>query len=153
MAERSSSRPQAMSKSMRLRRRPDFLAVQSSGRKIHGSGFVALVVRATSGASATDGHGPAGGGRSPAPRERNAASSSPSTIPPTGRVGFTVTKRIGNAVTRNRIRRRAREWLRRHGWIPAGLDVVFIAKEAAVAQSSAALAEDLRRMVGRIASC
>ena len=152
MAERSSSQPQAMSKSMRLRRRPEFLAVQSSGRKIHGSGFVALVVRAPSAGGATDGHVPAGGGRSPAPRERNAASS-PITIPPTGRVGFTVTKRIGNAVTRNRIRRRAREWLRRHGWIPAGLDVVFIAKEAAVAQSSAALAEDLRRMVGRIASC
>ena len=106
---------------MRLRRRPEFVAVQSTGRKIHGNGFVALVVR-KSGATL-------------------------------GRVGFTVTKRIGNAVTRNRIRRRAREWLRTHGWVPAGLDVVFIAKEAAAGQSSAALADDLRRMVGRIAAC
>ena len=110
-----------LSKAMRLRRRPDYVTVQSTGRKIHGNGFVALVVRS---AGAT-----------------------------LGRVGFTVTKRIGNAVTRNRIKRRAREWLRTHGWIPAGLDVVFIAKEAAVTQSSTALAEDLRRMVGRIASC
>lgn len=139
MAARSSAKPQALSKSMRLRRRPDYLAVQSSGRKIHGQGFVALVVRAA------DGRGPA----SDAP----AADRGGRTQPPTGRVGFTVTKRIGNAVTRNRIRRRAREWLRRHGWIPAGLDVVFIAKESAAAQSSTALAEDLRRMVGRIASC
>jgi ribonuclease P protein component len=112
---------------MRLRRRPDYVAVQSTGRKIHGNGFVALVVRSTSATL------PSLGGL--------------------GRVGFTVTKRIGNAVTRNRIKRRAREWLRTHGWIPAGLDVVFIAKEAARAQSSTALAEDLRRMVGRIAAC
>jgi ribonuclease P protein component len=117
----SSSRPHALPKSMRLRRRPEYVAVQSTGRKIHGNGFVALVVRS---ASAT-----------------------------LGRVGFTVTKRIGNAVTRNRIKRRAREWLRTHGWVPAGLDVVFIAKEAAVAQSSTDLAADLRRIVGRIATC
>jgi ribonuclease P protein component len=122
MAERSSSRPQALSKSMRILRRPDYLAVQASGRKIHGAGFVALVVR------------------------------TPATLP-TGRVGFTVTKRIGNAVTRNRIKRRAREWLRRNGWLPAGLDVVFIAKEQAAAQTAPALADDLRRMMGRIASC
>lgn len=113
-------------KAIRLRRRPDYVAVQSTGRKIHGNGFVALVVRTAS-----------------------------ATLRPTGRgrIGFTVTKRIGNAVTRNRIKRRAREWLRTHGWVPAGLDVVFIAKEAAVTQSSSALAEDLRRMVGRIAAC
>ena len=97
-------------KTMRLRRRPDYVAVQSTGRKIHGNGFVALVVRS---AGATLMPGLAGG---------------------LGRIGFTVTKRIGNAVTRNRIKRRAREWLRTHGWIPAGMDVVFIAKEAAVAQ-------------------
>ena len=120
---------QALPKAMRLRRRPDYVAVQSTGRKIHGNGFVALVVRT---ASATLAAGLAGG---------------------RGRIGFTVTKRVGNAVTRNRIKRRAREWLRTHGWIPAGLDVVFIAKDAAVAQSSAALADDLRRMVGRISSC
>lgn len=99
------------------------------GRKIHGNGFVALVVRTASATLAPD------------------LASGP------GRVGFTVTKRVGNAVTRNRIKRRAREWLRTHGWVPPGLDVVFIAKDAAVAQSSTALAEDLRRMVGRIAAC
>lgn len=113
-------------KAQRLRRRPEFVAVQSTGRKVHGNGFVALVLR-TEGATL-----------SPLAR---------------GRIGFTVTKRIGNAVTRNRIKRRAREWLRTHGWVPAGLDVVFIAKDAAATQSPAALAEDLRRMVGRIAAC
>jgi len=120
-------------KAMRLRRRPEYVAVQSTGRKIHGNGFVALVVRATSATLPDPGDEPAPGRA--------------------GRIGFTVTKRIGNAVTRNRIKRRAREWLRTHGWVPAGLDVVFIAKEAAVTQTSTALAADLRRMVGRIASC
>lgn len=127
-----SGRPTSgLPKAMRLRRRPEYVAVQSTGRKIHGNGFVALVVRTT---SATVLHNRAG-------------------EPGLGRIGFTVTKRIGNAVTRNRIKRRAREWLRTHGWVAAGLDVVFIAKEAAVAQTSVALADDLRRMVGRIAAC
>lgn len=138
MAERRSARPEALSKSMRLRRRPEFVAVQSSGRKIHGQGFIALVVRAADGRGQAD--------------DRDGRTGALD-APPTGRVGFTVTKRIGNAVTRNRIRRRAREWLRRHGWVPAGLDVVFIAKEAAVAQTADALAADLRRMVGRISTC
>jgi hypothetical protein len=79
-----------MTKAMRLRRRQEFVAVQSSGRKVHGKLFLALVVETSGGA-------------------------------PVGRVGLTVTKRIGNAVIRNRIKRRAREWLRRHGWVPAGL--------------------------------
>lgn len=115
---------QRMTKSMRLRRRPEFVAVQSSGRKIHGKLFMALVVESRDDA-------------------------------PVGRVGLTVTKRIGNAVTRNRIKRRAREWLRRHGWVPSGRDVVIVAKEGAAAASSADVGGDLARIVGRMrqASC
>lgn len=122
MAERTSSRPHAISKAMRLRRRPEFLAVQARGRKIHSTAFLALVART-------------------------------SASQPTGRIGFTVTKRIGNAVTRNKIRRRARDWLRRHGWAPAGVDVVLIAKEPAATMTSAAMAADLRRLVEKIATC
>ena len=62
-------------------------------------------------------------------------------------------KRIGNAVTRNRIKRRTRDWLRRHGWAPVGKDVVLIAKEAAATLSTPALQADLRRLFERIASC
>lgn len=47
-----------------------------------------------------------------------------------GRVGFTITKKIGNAAVRNRFQA-LREWLRTHGWVPAGSDVVFVAKPAA----------------------
>ncbi len=108
-----------MTKGMRLRRRPEFVAVQSAGRKIHGKLFMAMVVA-------------------------NRAEA------PVGRVGLTVTKRIGNAVTRNRIKRRAREWLRRNGWVPSGCDVVLVAKDAAASASSADVALDLSRLVGRV---
>lgn len=82
-------------KAMRLRRRPEFLAVQRSGARIHGRAFLAMV------------------------------------SPGAGRVGVTVTRRVGNAVTRNRIKRLVREWLRQNGWVPSGSDVVFVAKEGA----------------------
>ena len=108
-----------VTKDMRLRRRPEFVSVQSSGRKVHGKLFVALVAQS-------------------------------STSTPVGRVGLTVTKRIGNAVTRNRIKRRAREWLRRNGWVPAGRDVVLVAKDGAAAATSVELGADLARIVSRV---
>ncbi len=47
------------------------------------------------------------------------------------RVGITVTKRVGNSPTRNRIRRLVREHLRTSGFVAAGWDVVLIAKGSA----------------------
>lgn len=51
-----------------------------------------------------------------------------------GRLGLTVTKKVGNAVIRNRIKRMLREWMRLHGWVPAGWDVVLVAKDSAARQ-------------------
>ena len=53
---------------------------------------------------------------------------------PAGRLGITVTKKVGNAVVRNRIRRLVREWMRLHGWVPTGWDVVVVAKDSAARQ-------------------
>jgi len=48
------------------------------------------------------------------------------------RVGFTVSSKVGNAVVRNRIRRRLRELFRRQrDAFPEGLDVVLIARGSA----------------------
>lgn len=48
------------------------------------------------------------------------------------RLGVTVSKKVGNAVTRNRIRRRVRELFRKgRGMLPRGLDVVVVARRGA----------------------
>jgi len=51
-----------------------------------------------------------------------------------GRLGLTVTKKVGNAVVRNRIKRLVREWIRLHGWVPTGWDMVVVAKDSAAGQ-------------------
>jgi len=51
-----------------------------------------------------------------------------------GRLGLTVTKKVGNAVVRNRIKRLVREWMRTHGWVPTGWDIVVVAKDSAARQ-------------------
>jgi ribonuclease P protein component len=94
-----------ITKEMRLRRRAEFLLVQRTGQKLHGRHIIALA--------------------------RKRPSDDP-LLP--GRLGITVTKKVGNAVVRNRIRRLVREWMRQHGWVPAGWDVVVVAKDTASRQ-------------------
>lgn len=48
-----------------------------------------------------------------------------------GRIGITVSSKVGIAVVRNRIKRWVREVVRRGQWPGAGLDVVVIAKKTA----------------------
>ena len=92
-----------ITKEMRLRRRAEFVAVQSEGRKHHGRHLLAIA------------------------RKR----SDPERV---GRLGITVTKKVGNAVVRNRIKRLIREWMRLHGWVPTGWDLVVVAKDSAARQ-------------------
>lgn len=70
------------------------------------------------------------------------------------RFGFTVSKRVGGAVERNRVRRRLREIVRiaNSDWIKAGRDYVLIGRRAALKVPFARMAEDLDgalRRVGR----
>jgi ribonuclease P protein component len=91
---------------MRLRQRVDYLSVQSGGAKLHGRHVLAIAKRR------------------------------PEVDPSlrSGRLGLTVTKKVGNAVVRNRIKRLLREWMRLHGWVPAGWDLVLVAKDSAARQ-------------------
>ena len=64
----------------------------------------------------------------------------------TPRVGFTVTRKVGPAVVRNRIRRRLKEALRaaRPLETEGDHDYVLVARRQALARPFAALVEDLR---------
>lgn len=63
------------------------------------------------------------------------------------RVGFTVTKKLGNAVVRNRIRRRLKEAACQvfpdHG--VSGHDYVFIARKGALTRPFTELLDDMKR--------
>lgn len=68
------------------------------------------------------------------------------------RVGFTVTRKSGDAVTRNRIRRRLKEACRVHagGDMSAGRDYVIVGRPEVLSVSFDALKEELsRRIRGR----
>ena len=64
------------------------------------------------------------------------------------RLGVTVSKRVGNAVIRNRIKRRIREWFRHaRERLPDRSDVVVIARRAARDLSGYEAAEVLNKMI------
>ena len=69
------------------------------------------------------------------------------------RVGFTVTKKIGNAVIRNRMKRRlralARELLPTHGI--AGSDHVLIGRSGGIERDYAMLRDELARALAKAA--
>lgn len=67
------------------------------------------------------------------------------------RLGFTVTKKIGNAVVRNRTRRRLKEAARLHlrEHPVAGVDLVLVGREATRGRDFADLMDDLRRALAK----
>jgi ribonuclease P protein component len=67
----------------------------------------------------------------------------------TARVGFTVTRKVGNAVVRNRVRRRLREAVRVHaaGDMQAGNDYVIVGREDVLAAPFGQLADELSRRI------
>lgn len=108
----------------RLPRRADFLRLQAAGRRQVTPGFILQ-------AAARPGHLP------------------PDRAP---RVGFTVTKRVGNAVVRNRVRRRLRA-LACEVLVPGArtdLDYVLIGRQEALTRAWTAMADDLRRALRRL---
>jgi ribonuclease P protein component len=105
-----------------LPNRRDFLRVQA-GRRCAMPGFVLQVA--------------------PVPAEVAA-----STI----RVGFTVSRKVGNAVVRNRVRRRLREVARLIIAAQArpDLDYVLVGRQAAIGRDFAALQRELREALKRL---
>ncbi|MEV4196907.1 ribonuclease P protein component [Micromonospora globbae] len=116
----------------RLRRSTDFAAAVRGGRRAgRGAVVVHLTLPAAPGSSTPTSPEPA----------RNAGAEQPSA--PT-RAGFVVSKAVGPAVVRNRVRRRLRHLVReRLGQLPAGSTLVVRALPAAADASYQRLGADL----------
>jgi ribonuclease P protein component len=71
---------------------------------------------------------------------------------PSVRVGFTVSRKVGNAVARNRVRRRLREvaCLVIPGQARPDLDYVLVGRRAALARDFAALHQELFEALKRL---
>lgn len=66
---------------------------------------------------------------------------------PATRIGITVTKRVGNAVTRNRIKRIVRDYFRLNKQtLPGTLDINVIAKDRAAQRHPSELRSDLNHL-------
>jgi ribonuclease P protein component len=112
-------------KPLRLRKRAEFLAVRD-GEKRRGPFFLLEVKK-----------------RAP---EQSAAAK----IGDAPRVGLTVTKKNGNAVIRNRIRRRLREAVRANAdGLSAGTDYVVVARREALDAPFTELVRELAKRVAR----
>ncbi|MGI8437331.1 MAG: ribonuclease P protein component [Chthoniobacterales bacterium] len=66
------------------------------------------------------------------------------------RAGFVTSRRVGNAVVRNRVRRRLREIVRRHQCeVRPGFWIVIVARPAAATARYRALEDEWLRLAGR----
>jgi ribonuclease P protein component len=104
----------------RLRKRAEFVAAQGQGKKLHSDNFLVFV------------------------RTRRAVDRPPA------RLGVTVSKKVGGAVARNRVKRMVREAFRRQKKsFPPGIDVVFVAKRAAADVAFVRVVEEIKKLCHR----
>jgi ribonuclease P protein component len=103
----------------RLRRSVEFQQVIRRGRRVAGGAFVVICAQR---------------------RERPGAARQI-------RLGITVSRKVGNAVVRNRVKRRIREWFRAdRGSLGAGVDLVVIGRAAAAALEPQAFCAELTKL-------
>jgi ribonuclease P protein component len=107
---------------VRIRRRPEFTAIQNTGHRVSTR---SLTVLAKPGEARHD------------------------------RLGIVASRKVGNAVVRNRVKRRLRELFRQQQPVTlppggSGLDVVVIARREAASVPFAVLRADFERALGRL---
>ena len=120
----ANGRHERLGRGDRLRARSSFLAAQRRGRRVPGRN---LVVYALS---------------RPETEHKERA-----------RIGITVSKKVGNAVVRNRVKRWLREGYRRMASsAPGGTDLVIIARPATAHSTYQRTAHELSELVARVGS-
>ena len=111
----------------RLRKRGQFTAVQGRGKKYPSERFVIFVL--------------------PQPKVGGEPSLAPA------RLGITVSRKVGVAVVRNRVKRLVREAFRlRKTLFPKGLDIVFIARPTAKASELSEVVREMEKLCRKLQS-
>jgi ribonuclease P protein component len=64
-----------------------------------------------------------------------------------GRLGLSITKRVGNAVVRNRLKRAIREWFRKKKDTFQGLDIIVSAKTDSVELDASEISKYLDHLI------
>lgn len=114
-----------LTKAERIRQRAEYLHIQGRGRKLHTPNFICFGMQKQS---------------------EDAAA-------PPARLGVTVSRRVGGAVVRNRVKRLVREAYRRHkADFPAGTELVVVARPEAAKVAYAAVVAELFEVGRRIRS-
>lgn len=114
------ARGEAFPRARRVRKRLDYLRIQNQGRRISTPHFLVFTLPSTAAADA-----------------------------PT-RFGITVSRKVGDAVTRNRVKRWIRESCRRWSDVPPRLDVVVVARPQAATLGFAPTSAELASLTKRL---
>jgi ribonuclease P protein component len=139
----------------RMRRPEDFRRVLRTGRRAGGSvlaGHLLLAAGSTAPGGRPPGISPRTGGL-PVPPYLPGPISSVGEVRSgdPAKVGFIVSRAVGSAVVRNRVKRRLRELMRRRvASLPGGSLLVLRAHPAAAGACQADLAADLDLVIGRL---
>lgn len=127
-------KPEGFPAAIRLRKRREFLRIQGAGAKHHLRHFLVFVSSMATSATSTSAMPPR------RPGDESLV-----------RLGVTVTRKVGPAVVRNRIKRFVREAFRRkRGSFSPGYDMVWVAKQSAASLGYAEVAAAMDALTRRV---